>query len=113
MTQDVVFLFRPRLRRAGSKIMRCDQLAGIGDRFLADRYAFSVQVLLRLESDGARSDFAAKLTGKIVILLKGTASVPGDAGMCFIPDDHIAPRRSALFMARSVLNEVRDGRSAC
>jgi DNA-binding MarR family transcriptional regulator len=32
---------------------------------------------------------------------------------CSIPDDHISPRRSALFMARSVLNEVRDGRSAC
>ncbi|WP_147094941.1 hypothetical protein [Roseovarius sp. TE539] len=32
---------------------------------------------------------------------------------CSVPDDHIAPRRSALFMARSVLNEVRDGRSAC
>jgi hypothetical protein len=32
---------------------------------------------------------------------------------CSIPDDHISPRRSSLFMARSVLNEVRDGRSAC
>ena len=32
---------------------------------------------------------------------------------CSIPDDHIDPRRSALFMARSILNEVRDGRSAC
>ena len=34
-------------------------------------------------------------------------------GNCSIPDDHIDPRRSALFMARSILNEVRDGRSAC
>lgn len=31
---------------------------------------------------------------------------------CFIPDDHTAPRRSALFMAWSVLNELRNGRLA-
>ena len=29
--------------------------------------------------------------------------------MCSIPDDHISPRRSALFMARSVLRDFRDG----
>ncbi len=28
---------------------------------------------------------------------------------CSIPDDHIDPRRSALFMARSILREVREG----
>jgi len=28
---------------------------------------------------------------------------------CSIPDDHIDPRRSGLFMARSILREVRDG----
>ena len=33
--------------------------------------------------------------------------------MCSIPDDHIAPRRSALFMARWVLTEARDGRATC
>lgn len=27
---------------------------------------------------------------------------------CSIPDDHIVARRSALFMARSILGEVRD-----
>ena len=32
---------------------------------------------------------------------------------CRVPDDHIAPRRSALFMARSILREVRDGGRAC
>jgi coenzyme PQQ biosynthesis protein PqqD len=31
------------------------------------------------------------------------------APMCSIPDDHIDPRRSALFMARWVLRDVRDG----
>ena len=28
---------------------------------------------------------------------------------CSIPDDHIDPRRSAFFMARSVLGYIRDG----
>ena len=32
---------------------------------------------------------------------------------CTIPDDHIDPRRSALFMARSILREVRDGDATC
>ena len=32
---------------------------------------------------------------------------------CSIPDDHISPLRSALFMARSVLREVRDGTRPC
>lgn len=30
-------------------------------------------------------------------------------GKCSIPDDHIDPRRSAIFMARSVLRDVREG----
>jgi len=33
--------------------------------------------------------------------------------LCSIPDDHIDPRRSALFMARSVLREARDGDRTC
>ena len=32
---------------------------------------------------------------------------------CSIPDGHISPRRSALFMARSVLRELRDGGRPC
>ena len=32
---------------------------------------------------------------------------------CSIPDDHIDPRRTALFVARSILSEVRDGVRAC
>ncbi|PCJ04362.1 MAG: hypothetical protein COB16_18995 [Rhodobacteraceae bacterium] len=30
-------------------------------------------------------------------------------GKCSIPDGHIDPRRSALFMARSVLRDIREG----
>ena len=33
--------------------------------------------------------------------------------ICSIPDDHIDPRRSALFMARLILREVRDGDARC
>ena len=32
---------------------------------------------------------------------------------CSIPDDHIDPRRSAFFMARSVMRDIRDGVRAC
>ena len=34
-------------------------------------------------------------------------------GICSIPDDHIDRRRSALFMARSVLREARNGDGTC
>jgi hypothetical protein len=33
--------------------------------------------------------------------------------MCSIPDDHIDPRRSAFFMARSVLRDIRNGVRPC
>ncbi len=36
-----------------------------------------------------------------------------EAVRCSIPDDHIDPRRRALFVARSILGEVRDGGRAC
>jgi len=32
---------------------------------------------------------------------------------CSIPDDHIDPRRSALFMARSIFGDARDGDRTC
>ena len=32
---------------------------------------------------------------------------------CSIPDDHIDPRRSSFFMARSVLRDIRDGVQRC
>ena len=33
--------------------------------------------------------------------------------ICAIPDDHIDPRRSAFFMARSILRDIRRGVRAC
>ena len=33
--------------------------------------------------------------------------------ICSIPDDHIDPRRSAFFMARSILRDIRSGVRAC
>ena len=32
---------------------------------------------------------------------------------CSIPDDHIDPRRSSFFMARSVLRDIRSGVRTC
>ena len=32
---------------------------------------------------------------------------------CSIPDDHIDPRRSAFFMAKSILRDIRSGVRAC
>ena len=37
----------------------------------------------------------------------------GMKGICPIPDDHISPRRSAFFMARSVLRDIREGMRPC
>jgi predicted homoserine dehydrogenase-like protein len=53
--------------------------------------------------------------GAISELKPGAAakSVEIAYGNCSIPDDHISPRRSALFMARSVLRDIRDGVRAC
>ena len=36
-----------------------------------------------------------------------------DEVICSIPDDHIDPRRSAFFMARSVLRDIRSEVRAC
>jgi hypothetical protein len=50
------------------------------------------------------------------LALAARAKSPGETNAvpkCSIPDDHISPRRSALFMARSVLRELRDGAQPC
>ena len=33
--------------------------------------------------------------------------------ICSIPDDHIDPRRSAFFMAKSILRDIRSGVRTC
>ena len=126
MTQEVVFICRRRLWRAGSKIMRCDQLAEIGRRNLGERYRFSVRALPRMVTDDARRDFAESLAGRIVVLLKGTGAmlgengmqmlraasrglaidyVDGHAGECFSPhaDLHIAASHAGEAILRRVL----------
>ena len=50
--------------------------------------------------------------------LGGTLTLDLDAFIgvvrsCSIPDDHIDPRRSAFFMARSILRDIRRGVRAC
>lgn len=74
-----------------------------------------------------RSDIEAKLKvyaqnpsfaeGRRTLESERILIVSGPPGVgkttCSIPDDRIDPRRSALFMARSVLRDVRDGVGAC
>ena len=77
----VVFLHRQGLVSAGSKLMRCDQLRDMAERYLGDRYDFSVQSQRPLR--GAKGLKAAQdsLRDAIVIMLKGTPKLFGDEGM--------------------------------
>ncbi len=43
----------------------------------------------------------------------GDADAAYKIARCSIPDDQIDPRRSGLFMARSILREIRDGGKTC
>ncbi len=54
--------------------------------------------------------------GQPSVYLDGCASEIGAISLCpscSIPDDHIDPRRSAFFMARSVLRGIRNGVRPC
>ena len=75
-------------------------------------YSENLRVLVMDEPTAALGPQETARTLKLIQALKeqGLAVI---LISCSIPDDHIDPRRSALFMARSILNEVRDGRSAC
>jgi hypothetical protein len=63
----------------------------------------------------APKDMITRVHRGLEFVLRIAAKWPG-AGikpMCSVPDDHISPRRSALFMARSVLRDIRDGVQPC
>ncbi|WP_374637729.1 PIN domain-containing protein [Paracoccus sp. (in: a-proteobacteria)] len=53
--------------------------------------------------DGATACLTAITEAELVAILPS----------CSIPDDHIDPRRSSFFMARSILREVREGVGGC
>ncbi|WP_454274200.1 hypothetical protein [Roseovarius sp. MBR-154] len=116
--------------------MRCDQLADIGRRHLGDRYTFAVRALPDLETEAGAHAFAESLSGRIVILLKGTGAILGEAGMemlrgrtrglaidyvdarardCFSPhaDLHIAASRKGEAILNRVLvrRDAGDGRA--
>ena len=55
---------------------------------------------------------AGELFGEMAIV-DGSKRMAYAVAKCSIPDDHISPRRSALFMARSVLRDFRDGGRQC
>lgn len=77
----VIFLHRQGLVSAGSKIMRCDQLRDIAERFLGDRYTFSVVSQRPVRDTKALKTACDALRGAIVIMLKGTPKLFGPNGM--------------------------------
>ena len=49
-----------------------------------------------------------------LLVIEFNPDIPNDlVFICSIPDHHIDPRRSALFMARSVLRDIRNGVRTC
>ena len=54
-----------------------------------------------------------KLEAECLAICQAEKEAGTEMPTCSIPDDHIDPRRSALFMARSILREVREGAGAC
>ena len=86
----------------------------------SDRYPawfFAEWVQVHLEEFQRIAAFKATTMGHIQRghLQAAMTNCPPDDVLanCSIPDDHISPRRSALFMARSVLRELRDGGQPC
>ena len=54
------------------------------------------------------------LRGKKIVTTNPDTSQPcPDDKVCSIPDDHIDPRRSAFFMAKSILRDIRSGVRTC
>lgn len=79
--QSVIFLHRQGLVNAGSKIMRCDQLRDMAERFLGDRYEFSVVSQRPVRHADMLRETCATMSGAIVIMLKGTSKLFGPEGM--------------------------------
>ena len=99
------FQRRLNLARNGGGILFC------GAGFSADCLNFSPDEML---GTGAQllNLFNAELNQKPPYKdLQNAADALWDK--CSVPDDHIDPRRTALFMARSILREVRDGGRTC
>jgi len=86
-----------------SKPMSLIEFTGAITKHPAAKTKYGTCIVLGSSIEGARK---AKAMDKMSFL--GL-----DIDSCSIPDDHIDPRRSALFMARSVLREARDGDRTC
>lgn len=81
MKQRVVFLHRKGMARAGSKIMRCDQLRDICEAHLGDEFDFRVRPMPPIREEADIQKVCGTVRGAIVILLKGAAVPLGDQGM--------------------------------
>ncbi len=69
--------------------------------------------LLSPHKEGRSRFYGARELARMKLILRGRRFGFSLEDICSIPDDHISPRRSALFMARSVLRELRDGGQPC
>ena len=87
--------------------------ADLGGEVFMDRVDFD-SALTRALRD-ARLKIGAPVRKAILSHCGTRMKRPRSAGAkrCSIPDDHRDPRRSAFFMARSVLRDIREGVRAC
>jgi hypothetical protein len=79
-------------------------------------------LVIDLEENGVRGSGDGKIdqAREVAFALWGNASDTDLQALkrafdsnCSIPDDHVSPRRSAFFMSRSVLKDIRDGVRPC
>ena len=82
----------------------------IADAFAAEGAKVSICGRTQSSLDTAREKLSAR-GGKVHAAICDVADAAALESYinCSIPDDHIDPRRSALFMARSVLRDIQTG----
>ena len=82
----------------------------LADRLLLDLFFSTLDGFVATKVDVSWCDVLQALVASLVVLIRDEGpDLAFEVIRCSIPDDHIAPRRSALFMARWVLTEARDG----
>jgi len=75
----VVLAFKGRFRGAGSRYMRCDQLASFANRYFGETYDVSVEVLPHPQRKPAKwRKFLKNADGAVLIALKGSLNILSD-----------------------------------
>ncbi len=72
----VILAYKGRLRGAGSRYMRCDQLAGFAQRYFGETHDVTAEVLPHPQrKPGSWKKFLAKAKDAVVIALKGSLDI--------------------------------------